>query len=543
MAVQRDKVCLQLAESMLDAAGSLQQLQEELDRISLRSGGTDSTPSVRRIRSRQKRHSSRKATKNEKKKMTPGADSKSITVGRSTQQDESFSHDTVSLGDSESCEQPSSLTSSSHFDSAIGSLHSQTDNDSMNSQLFIPPVPQQQAYTHHPRPPQTIGRQYHKTPDSYSPSQHYTTVVEHYTSPQVAMPTLITVDCVQNKKQNPPQYLASRTIDENQQLLQEDKVMVMGTHVQLRQKAKRQTVQQWQLTAEDSKSHFQWLESSNRPSTVSASIGAYIEPAAHTTSEHDTGSGGVCELESEGSGSTVVADEVIEPVVVVDEAWQTQQQNQIQYQHPTIETPQASFPIQGHSQTSSRVNMPPRYHTTSSIGAAMEVGERDRRQPPKRNASILQRLRRRRGSFRQRRHIPVQRSLSDRFVYHLKKKWENNNSQEDFYPISNPSLLRPIGRLLKTYAGRLHIIQLHKPADGRYGVYISQGVDQKIFISRFATAQSEKFYAGLLCPGDEIVSVNKHKIRGRSLDSVYRMLSQLDSVIIAVVPVTAHRNW
>ena len=182
-------------------------------------------------------------------------------------------------------------------------------------------------------------------------------------------------------------------------------------------------------------------------------------------------------------------------------------------------------------------------HTTQADSANPD--EEERRQPPRRSASILQRLRRRHGSFRRygrpRRRTPVRRSFSDRFVYHLKKRWVDH--EEDLCPVSNPSLLRPIGRLLRTHAGRLHIIELHKPPNGHFGIYITQGVKQKIFISRFADATAEKLYTGLLIPGDEIVSINGQEIRDKSLDYVYGILSQLNSVVLSLVPVSAHRNW
>lgn len=492
------RVGTQLAESVLEAAGSLHQLQEELDRISLHhcSSGSSAanTPNGERARTKV---SSRRSHKVRKRKKT---DHGELSLRW-------HEPDTTSLR-SESNE-PSSLSSSSRFDSAIGSLHSQTDNDSLSSQLFIPPTSQsrsQPSQVHKPSSP-TLP-----TSPRRSTSLHSTTVVEarveQYISPQLSMPMLVTTE-----QPTPAQQSSSldRESHQNGNSLHGNRnvVTVLGTEVQLRHNPPKPKVH-LQLTAEDTKRHFKWLES--------AGIGA-----EHGTSTTVSGDYGDNELESERSSSTVVEEEM--------------ERNQ---DLPNV----IPAPVPHGYLSTPQVNMPHRYRTSPST-ILQEERERPR-QPPRRSASILKRLKRKHGSFKRdtkpQKRTPVHRSLSDRFVYHFKKKQEPH--EEDVYPISTPSLLRPIGRLLKTYAGRLHVIQLHKPPDGQYGIYISQeGVDQKIFISRFATATAEKFYAGLLSPGDEIVSVNRHKIRGKSLDSVYRMLSQLDSVIIAVVPVTAHRNW
>lgn len=507
------RVGTQLAESVLKAADSLHQLQEELDRISLHhcSSGSSAanTPSGERTRkvSSKRSHKTRKRRRNDQNTSFSRPDHhRELSVRW-------HELDTTSLR-SESNEPSSSLSSSSRFDSAIGSLHSQTDNDSLSSQLFIPPNSQSrpQPFQGHKPPSVTL-------PTSPPTSLYSTAVlearVERYTSPQLSIPTLVTA-----QQPTPAQQRSSEldSVDsrahQNGNSLHENQnvVTVLGTDVQLRPKMPRSKVHH-QLTAEDTKRHFKWLES--------AGIGV-----EHGTSITASGDYGGSELESERSSSTVVGEEM--------------ERNQ----DSTNVSPESSPPVPHGYLSTPQVNVPHRYQTSPS---STLQDERERsRQPPRRSASILNRLKRKHGSFKRDtkppKRTPVQRSLSDRFVYHFKKKQETHD--EDVYPISTPSLLRPIGRLLRTYAGRLHVIQLHKPPDGQFGIYISQeGVDQKIFISRFATATAEKFYAGLLSPGDEIVSVNKHKVRGKSLDSVYRILSQLDSVIIAVVPVTAHRNW
>ena len=189
--------------------------------------------------------------------------------------------------------------------------------------------------------------------------------------------------------------------------------------------------------------------------------------------------------------------------------------------------------------------LPRRYNgrSTQRVTPAQE-----RANPVKRSASILQRLKRRRhGSFRYerrpKRHLPVKRAFSDRIAYQIRKGWIDY--EEDLELISNPSRPRTIGRMVDTHAGRHHIVELHKPPSGRYGIYISEGgaFRRGVFISRFAEGVAAKFYSGLLSPGDEIIEVNGQPIRDKSLDYVYNMLASLDSVLLMILPVSARSDW
>lgn len=165
---------------------------------------------------------------------------------------------------------------------------------------------------------------------------------------------------------------------------------------------------------------------------------------------------------------------------------------------------------------------------------------------PKRQPSILQRLRRRHGSFnstkRPKRYVPVKRSFSDRMTYDIRKGWIDY--EEDLEFISNPSKLRRVGRMIARKAGTLHIVQLNRPPSGLYGIYISQTEARPgIFVSRFADSNAAKFYAGLLSPGDEIIRVNKEDVKNKSVDDVYDMLETLDTVIFSIVPVCSRPDW
>ena len=530
---QRPRVGERLAESVLDAAGSLFQLQEELARISLRhdSLAADSSsceprtpPSVNRAHSSSKKHRSRK--KRERKR-APGVCGVFNDRGRR----DGEPHDALSLGSNESCEQQSfSASSSSRYDSAIGSLHSQTDNDSLDSRLSISAAPERGPPSQSLPSPVTLLQ---TASSARNTSVTREAIVKHYYSPRPSIPTVIIAENGETKDQLNE---ASRNGAESLK----SQVMVMGERVQLRQKKNREKVHN-PLTAGDVKKHFEWLESS----------GKSVGPTNETDPDKRSPLTG---FESEGSSSTVVAEEEEKEEGVKvgtphEYRVRPKSDSDVSEEHSLslseyLPQKEKQISVQGPHPPSKQVNMPQRYNT----GLVLREKTGQQRRPPQRAPSILQRLRRRQhGSFRQDtrsrpRRMPVQRSLSDRFVYHLKRKWETSH-QGNPYPISTPSHLRPIGRLLRTYTGKLHVIQLHRPANGQYGIYITQGVDRKIFISRFATPTAEKFYAGLLSPGDELVSVNKLKVRGKSLDLVYSILSQLDSVIIAVVPVTAHRNW
>jgi len=165
--------------------------------------------------------------------------------------------------------------------------------------------------------------------------------------------------------------------------------------------------------------------------------------------------------------------------------------------------------------------------------------------PPKRTNSFLQRIKLRRvTSFKteRKKRMPVRRSMSDRVAYQIKRGLIDYKQDTDF--IGKPSQMRRIGRMIDKQAGRFHIVQLHRPPSGRFGIYINQStVRRGIFISRFADAGTAKFYSGLLAPGDEIVKVNTVRVKGKSVDYVYNILSELDSAVFTIVPVNSRPDW
>lgn len=93
-------------------------------------------------------------------------------------------------------------------------------------------------------------------------------------------------------------------------------------------------------------------------------------------------------------------------------------------------------------------------------------------------------------------------------------------------------------------AGQFHMVQLYKPPSGRYGIYISQnGHKMGVFISRFANSTAEKFYSGLIRPGDQIIRVNGKNIKEQSVDDVYDLMTESNSVIFTVIPVNSRPDW
>ena len=136
----------------------------------------------------------------------------------------------------------------------------------------------------------------------------------------------------------------------------------------------------------------------------------------------------------------------------------------------------------------------------------------------------------------------MRRSFSDRIMYQIKKG--QIEYKQDLNFISNPSHLRRIGRMIDKLAGRLHLVQLHRPPNGRYGIYITQSAARKgIFVSRFADDNTAKFYSGLIAPGDEIIKINKDRVKEKTVDYVYDAMAKLNSVVFTILPVHSRPDW
>lgn len=158
----------------------------------------------------------------------------------------------------------------------------------------------------------------------------------------------------------------------------------------------------------------------------------------------------------------------------------------------------------------------------------------------KKDNGIFKRLRRSlRGSKTKQR--PVIRTLSDRSHKGVGgKKWIDNEDELD--PVSKPSYFRHIAHLVQTGPGPTQVVEIHKPPNGKYGIYIVQGYSdsdstkKSVFVSRFYEETLAKFYAGLLSPGDEILAVNGLPIREKSVQDVQKMFSCAEMVRLTVFP-------
>lgn len=119
------------------------------------------------------------------------------------------------------------------------------------------------------------------------------------------------------------------------------------------------------------------------------------------------------------------------------------------------------------------------------------------------------------------------------------KQWVDYEDELD--AVSKPSYFRHIAKIVGTGPGAAYTVQLHKPAQGSLGIFIVQGFDEdrqnkSIFISKFYEQNTEKFYAGLLHPGDEILAVNGKSVRDRLVNEVQKLITEVDSVFLTILP-------
>ena len=215
--------------------------------------------------------------------------------------------------------------------------------------------------------------------------------------------------------------------------------------------------------------------------------------------------------------------------------------------HDEIETQRVPVATSVDKPVTTNPKLPRRYSRDAADWLRPPTESDKRTNPPSRTASFLQRIKLRRGtSFkierRPKKRVPVRRSFSDRIMYQIRKGLVDYKQDMNF--ISNPSHLRRIGRMIDKQAGRFHIVQLHRPPNGRYGIYITESAFRRgIFVSRFADASTAKFYSGLIAPGDEIVKINKERVKEKSVDYVYERLARMDSVVFTILPVNSRPDW
>ncbi len=153
--------------------------------------------------------------------------------------------------------------------------------------------------------------------------------------------------------------------------------------------------------------------------------------------------------------------------------------------------------------------------------------------PPKKQNGLFNRLRH---SFNK--HKPI---VTDK----KQRKWIDH--EDDLDPVSRPSYFRHIGHVIKAGPGCVHTIQLNRPPQGKFGVYIAEGRDSEtdsksIFVTRFYQENMSMFYSSLLKPGDEIVAINDCLVRDVTILHVIKLLSDLQSVQLTILPVNTTHN-
>ncbi|XP_062515031.1 uncharacterized protein LOC134190593 [Corticium candelabrum] len=114
--------------------------------------------------------------------------------------------------------------------------------------------------------------------------------------------------------------------------------------------------------------------------------------------------------------------------------------------------------------------------------------------------------------------------------------------------ISRPYDPRIIGKVIKTKAGSIHQVELHRPSDGPFGFTIAKGtVNDKsaIYVAKFKNGQGhpEKFFTGLLGVGDKIVAANGVKLKKKSIDSVHEIMQSSDKLLLTVKPRLLSSDW
>ena len=133
--------------------------------------------------------------------------------------------------------------------------------------------------------------------------------------------------------------------------------------------------------------------------------------------------------------------------------------------------------------------------------------------------------------------------ISDKGQHHRQskqRKWVDH--EEELDPVSRPSYFRHIGHVIRTGPGVIRTIQLNKPSQGKFGVYVAQGVgsdsphSKSVFVTKFYQENLSMFYSSLLRPGDEILAINDRSIRDVPIARVERLLAKLDTVQLTVMP-------
>ncbi|XP_023930451.1 serine/arginine repetitive matrix protein 2 [Lingula anatina] len=111
--------------------------------------------------------------------------------------------------------------------------------------------------------------------------------------------------------------------------------------------------------------------------------------------------------------------------------------------------------------------------------------------------------------------------------------------------VESPTHGRAIGRLLSVNSNGSQVIELIKPPHGPFGFYIARGnakFKHGIFISRLSDGYPEKFFAGLLSVGDEILEVDTKPTKDLTLDDLYDFMATKKKLVLKTLPLLARTD-
>ncbi|XP_014681254.1 PREDICTED: uncharacterized protein LOC106821105 [Priapulus caudatus] len=103
---------------------------------------------------------------------------------------------------------------------------------------------------------------------------------------------------------------------------------------------------------------------------------------------------------------------------------------------------------------------------------------------------------------------------------------------------------RVVGSLVAINPDGTQYVELTRPFTGPYGFYVAQANTEDgigIFVSRFLPEHG-KLLSGLLEVGDEILRADGRTLRGMSLDDVYQMLEDKQTITLKVLPYKARQD-
>jgi len=112
-------------------------------------------------------------------------------------------------------------------------------------------------------------------------------------------------------------------------------------------------------------------------------------------------------------------------------------------------------------------------------------------------------------------------------------------------PVDKPTHFRAIGKLRKLNSDGTQVVELVKPPHGPFGFYIGRGNAQYnhgVFVSRLSDSLPERFFAGLIGLGDEILEINNVPLHSLTLDQVYDLMAEKNKLILKTLPFMARKD-